>query len=759
MRAAFCRTPFHPDYKDSSMKALGKILGLVFLGLLLLLVVLGFALTHLFDPNDYKDEIRKIAHDKANLELTLNGDIGWSLFPWLGIELHEATLASAATPDKPFADLRMLGLSVRVLPLLRKQVQMSDIRVEGLDLTLERDAQGAGNWEQVGHPPPAAAPNSAETSTPAPSSDAAEQSAEAPAEPLKLDIDSLSVKDARVAYHDERNGQQFSAESIELSTGAIREGSDIPFKLSAFFGSNKPVMRARTELQADLRFDRALKRYQLGNARLSGEASGEPLQGKTLTFSAQGELLADLAAQIAEWNSLKLTANGLRAIGDLKVRDLESDPKLSGGLSVAEFNLREFLDGIGQQLPPMADAGALGKAELATRLNATQNSIALDDLTLKLDGGNFSGAIAVTDLTKRALQVQLKGDRLDLDRYLPPTSRDSQAASAARQSEVNDSVAAAGRGTSELPEKPSQQAWSDEPVLPLEQLRKLDARVDLSLGLLTLEKLPIANASLKVSGKGGLLAVDELRGDLHDGRFDAKGQFDARQPEAQLSLTSHIARVPVEKILQRNGEATPIQGLLDLNADLRSRGNSQKAWIEGLNGTASFTLNDGVLVDANLEQQLCMAIATLNRKSLSSEPRGRNTPFEQLQGSLTFRNGVASNPDLKARIPGLRVNGDGDLDLRVLGMDYRVGIVIEGDKSEMPDPACQVNQRYADIAWPLRCRGPLELGAKACRLDKDEMGKVAAQLAGDKLNQKIEEKLGDKVSPELKDALKGLFKR
>ncbi len=118
------------------MKALGKILGLVFLGLLLLLVALGFALTHLFDPNDYKDEIRKIAHDKANLELTLNGDIGWSLFPWLGIELHEATLASAATPNEPFADLRMLGLSVRVLPLLRKQVQMSDIRVEGLNLTL-----------------------------------------------------------------------------------------------------------------------------------------------------------------------------------------------------------------------------------------------------------------------------------------------------------------------------------------------------------------------------------------------------------------------------------------------------------------------------------------------------------------------------------------------------------------------------------------------------------------------------------------------
>ena len=79
------------------MKAFGKILGLVLLGLLLIIVALGFALSHLFDPNDYKDEIRQIARDKAHIELTLNGDIGWSLFPWLGLELHDASVATRLT--------------------------------------------------------------------------------------------------------------------------------------------------------------------------------------------------------------------------------------------------------------------------------------------------------------------------------------------------------------------------------------------------------------------------------------------------------------------------------------------------------------------------------------------------------------------------------------------------------------------------------------------------------------------------------------
>ncbi|MCY1501073.1 AsmA family protein [compost metagenome] len=741
------------------MKSIGKILGLLFLGLLLIVVALGFALTHLFDPNDYKDEIRQIARDKANIELTLNGDIGWSLFPWLGLELHQATVANAVTPDQPFADLDMLGLSVRVLPLLRKEVQMSDIRVEGLKLTLSRDKQGRGNWEDIGRP---AKPASG-TATPAPSeAPAGGAAADAkPDQPVKLDIDSLIVNNARIDYSDARSGQQLSAESIQLTTGAIREGVNIPVKLTAFLGTNQPLMRAKTELQGELRFDRALKRYQFEDMRLSGEASGQPLEGKTATFAAQGQLLLDQAAQIAEWNGLKLSVNQLRALGELNVRELDKTPKLTGALSIAEFNLRQLLEGLGQKLPEMADGNTLGKVELVSRLSGTPNSLALEELKLKLDDSSFSGRLAIADLAKQALRVQLKGDRLDLDRYLPAkAAKAADAASASRQAEVKGTVAAAtSSGTSELPQAPSQQAWSDAPLLPVDKLRTLDLELDLALGQLVLDKLPVDNASLKAQGKGGLLTLQDLRGELYNGTFNAQASLDARQPVPLLSARKHISGVPVEKLIESQGQKSPLTGRLDLNSDIRTSGNSQKAWIEALNGTTSFVLNNGVLLDANLEQQLCQGIATLNRKSLSGSPRGKDTPFQELKGNLNFTNGVASNPDLRARIPGLTVKGNGDLDLRVLGMDYRLGIVIEGDKGEMPDPACTVNPRYVGLEWPVRCRGPLELGAKACRLDKDGLGKIAAKLAGDKLNEKLEEKLGDKVSPELKDALKGLFKR
>jgi len=742
------------------MKAFGKILGLFILGLLLIIVALGFALTHLFDPNDYKDEIRKLARDRAHVELTLNGDIGWSLFPWLGLELHDASIATLNEPTKPFADLTMLGLSVRVLPLLRKEVQMSDVRVEGLNLTLTRDENGHGNWEDIGKVPPKPVDPAQPAPAPAPESTADTAKPERTWQPLKLDIDSLTVNNARVDFNDMQKARQFTAESIQLSTGPVHNATDIPVKLTAFLSTNQPVVRTKTELTGKLRFDRALKRYQFDDMRLSGEAAGDPLQGKTLTFSAQGQLLADMTANVAEWTNLKLSANQLRAIGELHVRDLDKAPQLSGGLSIAQFNLRDFLDSVGQPAPALGD-GSLTKLEMVTRLAASQNSVSLDDLTLKVDDSTFTGHVAVEDFAKQSLRLQLKADTFDADRYRPPQSEQSKAAGAARKSEVQsgEAQALAASGTTPLPNEPTQQAWSDARLLPIERLRKLDVDADLNFGKLTIEKLPIQNAVLKTTALDGVVTVDSLRGDLYNGNFEVKGNLDVRPDVPLAAVQTRITKVPLEHFIQSQGTTPPLRGLLNLNSSVTAKGNSQKALVESLNGTASFALNDGVLVNANLEQQLCRGISTLNRKTLSGEPRGKDTPFQQLNGNLVFRNGVASNPDLKVRTPGLTVNGDGDIDLRVMGMNYRIGVIIEGDKSDMPDPACEVNPRFVGIEWPVLCRGPLELGAKACRLDNEGLGKVAAKMAGDRIGDKIDEKLGDKVSPELKDALKGLFKR
>jgi AsmA protein len=744
------------NYKDPLMKAFGKILGLVILGLLLIVVALGFALTHFFDPNDYKSEIRQLARDKAHVELTLNGDIGWSLFPWLGLELHDASVATLVQPQQPFANLQLLGLSVRVLPLLRHELQMSDVRVDGLELNLVRDAQGHGNWEDIGKPLPGQA------TQPAP--DAATSDAPAStgrSRPLKLDIDSLTVNNAKVSYLDEHSGRSFTADSIQLSTGAVQPAADIPVTLTAFLGTNQPELRARTELKGTLRFDPSVQRYQFEDMRLGGELSGAPLEGKTVTFSAQGQLLADLAANVADWNNLKLSANQLRALGELHVRDLDTAPQLSGALSVAQLDVRAFLEGTGQPVPATADATALTQVELVSTLKGNRNALALEDLSIKLDGSTLTGRVAVDDIAAQAVRLTLKGDTLNLDRYLPADSEAAKGTAAARQAEVQGSQAAAvaNDGNSPLPDAPGRQAWSDDRLFPVERLRAIDLQADLSLGQLTLQKLTIDNAHLIAAGNGGLLNLQGLSGQIAQGDFNTSGTLDVRPDVPALSLKANLNQVPVDVVLATRTNPPPVRGLLNLEAAFTGTGNSQKALVDSLNGNGHFTVDNGVLVNANLEQQLCQGIALLNRKTLASEPRNRDTPFQRLEGSLTVRDGVANNPDFKASIPGLRAKGSGDIDLRVLGLDYRVGVVVEGESGNMADPACQVNDRFANLELPIRCRGPLELGARACRVDRDGLGQLATQAVRNRVQEKIEDKLGDKVPAELKDALKGLFKR
>ena len=284
------------------MKSFSKLIGLLLLGLLLLLVAAGFALTHFFDPNDYKEEIRVLPLEHANLELELNGDIGWSLFPWLGIEITDAKIASADTPDDPFADLRLLGLSVQVMPLLRKEIQMSDIRIDGLNLNLHRNAQGQGNWEHIGKPRSEQADaNQPKASTETVANATTSESNATPQQtrastPLKLDINSLIVNGARIDFLDEQSGQQFNLESVQLTTGAIRDNHPVALKFSGFLGNAKPLLRARIELATKATIDQVLQRYLLDDMKLSGEVAGEPLNGKTANFTVRGNLLYDQSA-------------------------------------------------------------------------------------------------------------------------------------------------------------------------------------------------------------------------------------------------------------------------------------------------------------------------------------------------------------------------------------------------------------------------------------------------------------------------------
>ena len=89
-------------------------------------------------------------------ELVIRGKLNVSLFPRLGVRAEDVSFANATWGSRPemFKAKRVDG-AVALLPLLRRKVEITRLEVTDLDVLLEKDAKGVGNW--VFKPPAAGA--------------------------------------------------------------------------------------------------------------------------------------------------------------------------------------------------------------------------------------------------------------------------------------------------------------------------------------------------------------------------------------------------------------------------------------------------------------------------------------------------------------------------------------------------------------------------------------------------------------------------
>lgn len=724
------------------MKAVARIVGIVVLGIVVLGVGILFFLTRMFDPNDYKEHIQQAARDRANVELTLDGDIGWSLFPWLGIELKDVGVAPADQPEQPLARIGSLGLGVEVLPLLRRELRMSDVIVDSIALTLERNAEGVGNWESIGVQREVVQEEPV-TVEPA-DTEAAERT-----RPLEISIESVRVTNASLQYTDQQAGRSVQMEDVNLSTGALIDGESFDLNLLGLVILDEPALRMRVDLRGVALFDQIQRRYQLDAVDLQLDASGTPFSGRAVTLQLRGDLLADLTEQFVELNQMRLSLADLRATGQLRASQLDSDMQLAGTLNVAQFDPKALLRSLGVDLPETRNPRALEQLSLQATLTGNANRLILDDLKMVLDGSELTGSAGLADIERQALRFRLTGDRLNIDDYLSPEEEQAGAPSPA--------LPAGGARTDAPPPD-----WSDEPILPMDTLARLDVDGVLDLQQVQLTGQTVAPFRVSVLARDGRVRLRQFEGGAFGGQFALTGEIDSRATPVSLALKGKITSIDSLAVQQAYDTPPQFRGRLDLDADLRAAGNSMARWMGTLGGSARFTVNEGALMGVNVEQQLCQAIALANRHTLS-EPRGsEDTPFRRLSGSFNIADGRVSGDDLQIALPGLAVRGRGNLLLPQQRIDYRLGVIIEGDKSEMPDPACSVNPRYAGIEWPIRCQGFLHNAARSCGVDAEGVTRIAGRLLGSEAQRKVEEavqeRLGDQA-PAVRDAIRGLLGR
>ena len=120
----------------------------------LLLVVSAVVLPKVVDPNNYKDEISAAILERTGRELVIGGEIKWTVFPSVGLDLSDVTLGNrSGFGDQPMLDIGQVGISVKLMPLLSKKIEIGEVSMTGVSLNLQRSADGKNNWEDLSDTP------------------------------------------------------------------------------------------------------------------------------------------------------------------------------------------------------------------------------------------------------------------------------------------------------------------------------------------------------------------------------------------------------------------------------------------------------------------------------------------------------------------------------------------------------------------------------------------------------------------------------
>jgi AsmA protein len=230
-------------------------------GLLALLILLAVALTLLFDPNDYKDSIIKAVKDQTGRELRIEGKLGWSFFPWVGIETGKLELGNApGFGPEPFARLDGAGAKVKLLPLLRKQVVVDTVFLDGLRLNLAKNAAGKTNWDDL--------------LAPAGKEKPAEKPAEKQAPGKEADliggisINKIDIRKADVTWKDQASNAQYAVRKLDLQTGKIVVGEPVDVQLGFDVESGKPPVRKHLDLKSRIKLDLEAQSLEIMNLAL-----------------------------------------------------------------------------------------------------------------------------------------------------------------------------------------------------------------------------------------------------------------------------------------------------------------------------------------------------------------------------------------------------------------------------------------------------------------------------------------------------------
>ncbi|MDR3747950.1 MAG: AsmA family protein [Acidobacteriota bacterium] len=130
-------------------------LGIAVIAVIVIVVVLVLALPHLIDVNQYRGQIQAELQKRLNRPVQL-GDMSLGVFP-LRVEVKNVSIGDDPSfhSNVPFAQVGELDVSIKLLPLLAKNIEIESLDLKSARIDLIRNAQGVWNFATAGSGPAA----------------------------------------------------------------------------------------------------------------------------------------------------------------------------------------------------------------------------------------------------------------------------------------------------------------------------------------------------------------------------------------------------------------------------------------------------------------------------------------------------------------------------------------------------------------------------------------------------------------------------
>ncbi|HEY0721886.1 MAG TPA: AsmA family protein, partial [Gammaproteobacteria bacterium] len=212
---------------------------------------------------------------------------------------------------------------------------------------------------------------------------------------------------------------------------------------------------------------------------------------------------------------------------------------------------------------------------------------------------------------------------------------------------------------------------------PLEMLRGLDIDGTARIGKLKVMNLRTEAIIVTVNAKEGLFRIHPLGAKLYQGSYSGNITFDVRGDKPLLGLDEKLSGVQAGPLLKDFMGEDYVTGKANVTAKITARGLEPSAIRKSLNGTASFSFENGAVKGINIAQLIRDGYAKYKKQPGASE-QAKQTDFAELRGSVVIHDGLVLNDDLSAKTPLFRIGGKGNVHLVKESIDYHVEAAVVG---------------------------------------------------------------------------------